>query len=182
VIEPPVVLTPMSEAREVVEDYRSVGLSLRQHPVAFLRPRFAHSGMITCADLATARDGSRVTVPGIVLVRQRPGSAQGVLFITIEDETGIANLIVWPSLFERQRRLVLTAGMIAVRGLVQREGIVIHVVAEHLTDLSDLLRELDQSEERFAFPAGRGDEARSGGGGPDARERASIKVPTRDFR
>jgi error-prone DNA polymerase len=182
VIEPPVVLTPMSEAREVVEDYRSVGLSLRQHPVAFLRPRFAHGGMITCADLATARDGSRVTVPGIVLVRQRPGSAQGVLFITIEDETGIANLIVWPSLFERQRRLVLTAGMIAVRGLVQREGIVIHVVAEHLIDLSDLLRELDQSEERFAFPAGRGDQARSGGSEPDARERASIKMPTRDFR
>ena len=182
VIEPAVALTPMSEAREVVEDYRSIGLSLRRHPAAFLRRHFAHTGMIACADLTTARDGARVTVPGIVLVRQRPGSAQGVLFITIEDETGIANLIVWPSLFERQRRLILTAGMIAARGRVQREGIVIHVVAEHLTDLSDLLRRLGQSEEGFAFQPGRGDEARSGGGGPDSRERAGIRVATRDFR
>jgi error-prone DNA polymerase len=172
----------MSEAREVVEDYRSIGLSLRRHPAAFLRPHFAHTGMIACADLATARDGARVTVPGIVLVRQRPGSAQGVLFITIEDETGIANLIVWPSLFERQRRLILTAGMIAARGRMQREGIVIHVVAEHLTDLSDLLRRLGQSEEDFAFQPGRGDEARGGGGGPDSRERAGLRVATRDFR
>jgi len=181
-IEPSVALTPMSEANEVIEDYRSVGLSLRRHPAAFLRPRFAHTGMIACADLATARDGARVTVPGIVLVRQRPGSAQGVLFITIEDETGIANLIVWPSLFERQRRLILTAGMIAAHGRVQREGIVILVVAEHLTDLSDLLRRLGQSDEGFTFQPGRGDEARGGGGGPDSRERTGIKVPTRDFR
>jgi error-prone DNA polymerase len=171
----------MTEEREVVEDYRSVGLSLRRHPAAFLRPHFAHTGMIACADLATTRDGARVTVPGIVLVRQRPGSARGVLFITIEDETGIANLIVWPSLFERQRRLILTAGMIAARGRVQREGIVIHVVAEHLTDLSDLLRRLGQSEQGFTFQPSRGDEAR-GAGGPDSRERAGIKVPTRDFR
>jgi len=182
VIEPSVALTPMSEANEVIEDYRSVGLSLRRHPAAFLRPHFAHTGMIACADLATARDGAWVTVPGIVLVRQRPGSAQGVLFITIEDETGIANLIVWPSLFERQRRLILTAGMIAAHGRVQREGIVIHVVAEHLTDLSDLLRRLGQSDDGFTFQPGRGDEARGGGGGPDSRERTGIKVPTRDFR
>ncbi len=182
VIEPTVALTPMSETREVVEDYRSIGLSLRRHPAVFLRPHFAGAGMITCADLATTRDGAQVTVPGIVLVRQRPGSAQGVLFITIEDETGIANLIVWPNLFERQRRLILTAGMMAARGRVQREGIVIHVVAEHLTDLSDLLRGLGQSEEGFSFQPSRGDEARGGGGGPDSRERAGIKVPTRDFR
>ncbi len=182
VIEPAVALTPMSETREVVEDYRSIGLSLRRHPAVFLRPHFARAGMITCADLATTRDGARVTVPGIVLVRQRPGSAQGVLFITIEDETGIANLIVWPNLFERQRRLILTAGMMAARGRVQREGIVIHVVAEHLADLSDLLRGLGQSEEGFSFQPGRADEARGGGGGPDSRERAGIKVPTRDFR
>lgn len=181
-IEPSVALTPMSEANEVVEDYRSVGLSLRRHPAAFLRPHLIHTGMIACADLATTRDGARVTVPGIVLVRQRPGSAQGVLFITIEDETGIANLIVWPSLFERQRRLILTAGMIAARGRVQREGIVIHVVAEHLTDLSDLLRQLGQSEAGFAFQPGRGDEARGRGGRPDSRDRTGIKVPTRDFR
>jgi DNA polymerase III alpha subunit len=88
--------------------------------------------------LAT-RDGRGVSVAGLVLVRQRPGSANRVLFITIEDETEIANLIIWPSLFERQRRLILSASMIGCRGKVQREGEVIHVIAEHLTDLSGLL-------------------------------------------
>ena len=79
-----------------------------------------------------AGDGRWVTVPGIVLVRQKPGSAKGVMFITIEDETGVANLIVWPSLFERQRRLVLSAGMLACRGRVQREGDVVHVIAKQV--------------------------------------------------
>ncbi len=167
-IEPATALPRMTEAGEVVQDYRSIGLSLRRHPAAFLRPKFRRAGMIACADLAHARDGQTVTVPGIVLVRQRPGSARGVLFMTIEDETGIANLIVWPSLFERQRRLILTAGMLACRGRVQREGIVIHVVAQHLTDFSDDLRRLGQHE--AVLPAG-----------PDIRG-PGIKVPTRDFR
>ncbi len=123
-IEPATALPRMTEAGEVVQDYRSIGLSLRRHPAAFLRPKFRRVGMITCADLVQARDGQTVTVPGIVLVRQRPGSAHGILFMTIEDETGIANLIVWPSLFEQQRRVILTAGMLACRGRVQREGIV----------------------------------------------------------
>ena len=81
---------------------------------------------------------------GLVLVRQRPGTATGVIFITIEDETGIANLVVWSSLFERQRRIVLSASMLGCRGRVQREGDVIHVVAEQLEDLSDLLRSVGQ--------------------------------------
>ena len=126
----------MTAGREVVEDYRSTGLSLRRHPVSFLRADLDAQRIVRCADLANARDGQRLTVAGIVLVRQRPGSARGVLFITIEDETGHANLIVWPSVFDRQRRLVLTASMLACRGKVQREGEVIHVVADHLTDLS----------------------------------------------
>ncbi len=159
-LEPVTSMPPMAEARAVVEDYRSTGLSLRRHPAAFLREDFARLGIIPCADLTTSRDGQIVTVAGIVLVRQRPGSASGVLFVTIEDETGIANLIIWPSLFERQRRIILGAGMIACRGRLQREGIVIHVVAEKLTDLSDKLRALG----RESAPAG------------------GIKVPTRDFR
>ena len=173
--EAPVSLGEMPEPREVVEDYRSIGLSLRNHPVSFMRTDLADTGMITCADLKRARDGQRVVVPGIVLVRQRPGSARGVLFITIEDETGIANLIVWPSLFERQRRLILSAGMLACRGRVQREGEVIHVVAEHLIDLSDQLRALGRGEGQDC-------------GRPrnliDRNRRASegINVPTRDFR
>jgi error-prone DNA polymerase len=173
-IEPTIALPALTEAGEVVQDYRSTGLSLRRHPAAFLRPKFRRAGMIACADLAQAQDGRTVTVPGIVLVRQRPGSASGVLFVTIEDETGIANLIVWPSLFERQRRLILTAGMLACRGRVQREGIVIHVVARHLIDLSDDLRGLSRSA--AALPATPYTHPR------DVRPGSGIKVPTRDFR
>jgi error-prone DNA polymerase len=117
-------------------------------------------------------------VPGIVLVRQRPGSASGVLFITVEDETGVANLIVWPSVFERQRRLVVNARMLACHGRVQREGDVIHVIADRLEDLSDLLGRVGEREESLPVRSGRGDEARHGVG-PDPR---GIKVATRDFR
>ncbi len=152
--EPAVRLPPLPAGGEVMADYRSLGLSLRAHPVAFLRAALARQGMIACAGLARARDGARVTVPGLVLVRQRPGSARGVLFITIEDETGFANLIVWPDRFERQRRLILSAGMVAARGRVQREGEVVHVIVDELTDLSALL---------------------AGVGG-------ALRVPTRDFR
>ena len=131
-IEPAVALTPMLEGRQVVVNYRSVGLTLGQHPVAFLRPVLRERGMVACYDLSSTRDGRKVVVPGIVLVRQKPGSAKGVMFITIEDETGVANLILWADRFEKQRRLVLSAGMIACHGRVQREGEVIHVVTDHL--------------------------------------------------
>ena len=100
-VEPVVTLAAMREGAEVVEDYHAVGLSLRDHPVAFLRTALAARGMIACADLAHIRDGRRVVVPGLVLVRQRPDSAKGVMLITIEDETGVANLILWPNRFEK---------------------------------------------------------------------------------
>ena len=120
------------------------------------------------------------------------------MFITLEDETEVANLIVWPSLFERQRRLVLSAGMIAARGRVQRAGLVIHLVAEHLIDFSPLLRSVGDRDEPFALPTGRGDEAKHGGA-PDPREAlgrktrdisnpdlrfedGGIRVRTRDFK
>ncbi len=201
-VEPHVPLVPMKEGREVVEDYRSVGLSLGQHPVSFLRATLRARGMVTCGDLAGTRDGRKVVVPGIVLVRQKPGSAKGVMFITIEDETGVANLILWKDRFEKQRRLVLSAGMIACHGRVQREGEVIHVVTDHLEDLSDLLRSVGERDEAFPVVHGRGDGAthpagqdpRSGPGAvtempvprdiyvPDLRLGSGIKVPTRDFR
>jgi DNA polymerase III alpha subunit len=97
-------LPPMTRGREVVEDYRSQGLSLRPHPLAFLRSGLAAQDISPCGALREARDGSRITVSGLVMVRQRPGSAKGVMFITLEDETDIANLIIWPSLFDKQRR------------------------------------------------------------------------------
>ena len=106
--EPAVALKAMTAGREVVEDYDHVGLTLREHPVAFLRRDLARQKVMTCADAAAARDGRSVTVAGLVLVRQKPGSAKGVMFITIEDETGIANLVIWPALFEKQRRVILS--------------------------------------------------------------------------
>ncbi|GAB2295009.1 hypothetical protein Dimus_029197 [Dionaea muscipula] len=135
-MEPAVTIVPMIDGREVVEDYAHVGLTLRQHPVTFLRDELRQHGVMPCADLLAKQDGRRVTVAGLVLVRQRPGTATGVIFITLEDETGIANLVIWSSLFERQRGVVLSANMLECRGRVQREGDVIHVVAEELSDLT----------------------------------------------
>jgi error-prone DNA polymerase len=179
--EPPISLTPMTAGREVVEDYRSTGVTLRRHPVSFLRADLDAQRIVCCGDLASVRDGQHLTVAGIVLVRQRPGSARGVIFITIEDETGHANLIVWSSVFDRQRRLVLTASMLACRGKVQREGEVIHVVAEHLTDLSPLLRSVGQRGDDFPVRYTSADHFKHPAG-PDPRETKGIKVPTRDFR
>jgi error-prone DNA polymerase len=160
--EPAVALTPMTEGREVVEDYRSKGLTLRQHPLAFLRGELRERKIHSCATLRHVRDGQRLTIAGLVLVRQKPGSAKGVMFMTIEDETDVANIIVWPSLFEKQRRLILSSGMMAVRGRYQREGGVTHLIAEHLIDLSDLLRSVGDRDDPFSMRHGRGDEAKVG--------------------
>ena len=138
-IEPTVVLAPMGEGAEVVEDYRASGLSLRAHPLAFLRDELKARKMITCEALRTTRDGRWVELAGLVLVRQKPGSAKGVMFITLEDETEVANLVVWTKTFEANRRTVLGASMMGVRGQVQREGEVIHVIAQRLDDLSAML-------------------------------------------
>lgn len=177
--EPEVALPAMAQGREVVEDYRSTGLTLRQHPVWFLRAELTRQRIVPCAALTDLRDGMRATVAGVILVRQRPGSASGVVFITIEDETGHANLIVWPPVFERQRLLVMSASMLACRGKVQKEGEVIHVVADQLTDLSTLLASVGQRDDPFPLDHGRGD-AITHPNGDDPRERG-IKVATRDF-
>ena len=159
--ETPVALAPLSQGREVVEDYRATQLSLRAHPVAFLRDRLAARRITKCADLMQMKDGARVEVAGLILVRQRPGSAKGVVFVTLEDETGIANTVLWKDRFEANRRTVMAATMLAVRGRVQREGIVIHVVAEQLTDLTDWLREVGELDlPRLTMP---GDGATHGG-------------------
>jgi error-prone DNA polymerase len=160
--EPAVELTPMTEGREVVEDYRSKGLTLRQHPLAFLRGELRERRIHSCATLRRVRDGQWLTIAGMVLVRQKPGSAKGVMFMTIEDETDVANIIVWPSLFEKQRRLILSSGMLGVRGRFQREGGVTHLIAEHLIDLTDLLRSVGDRDDPFSMRHGRGDEAKIG--------------------
>ncbi|MBV9757505.1 MAG: error-prone DNA polymerase, partial [Alphaproteobacteria bacterium] len=156
VSEPVVTLRPMTSGREVVEDYSTVSLTLRQHPVMFLRSDLAARHILPCAEAGAAPDGQWLTTAGLVLVRQRPGSAKGVLFITIEDETGIANVVVWPHVFERQRRLILSATMFAVAGRTQREGEVVHIVAHKLADLSGLLRSVGDRDQPFPLPHGRG--------------------------
>ena len=149
--EPAVPLAPMTGGREVVEDYARVGLSLRGHPLAFLREELGRRGI---DPLRRPRPASRTAQgrgAGLVLVRQKPGKGN-VTFITIEDETGIANMIIWPSVFERQRRLVLTASMIACHGKVQKESGVIHVITDRLTDLSGLLRDVGERDDPVHSP------------------------------
>ncbi len=141
--EPPVELPPMSDGEAVVADYRMLRLSLRAHPLALLRPHLGDD--LPAEKLAETKDGRRVSVTGLVLARQRPGTAKGVIFATLEDETATANIIVWPAKFEEFRRQVLTARMMRITGKLQREGQVIHVIADRIEDLSDMLDLLDDA-------------------------------------
>ena len=136
--EPAVALPAMPLTEHVVEDYVTTGLSLKEHPVRFFRERLSALGAMRNAALRSEdlRQDMRVTVAGLVLVRQRPGTAKGVIFMTLEDETDIANIIVWPKAFEHNRRVVMSGRFLAVRGRLQRAGLVIHVVAESFVDLS----------------------------------------------
>ena len=179
--EPAVALRPMTAGSEVVEDYGHVGLTLRQHPIAFLRADLAARRIVTCTEAMQARDGRWLEAAGLVLVRQRPGSAKGVMFITLEDETGIANLVVWPQVFETFRRVVMGASMIAVRGRIQREGEVVHLVAQRLSDLSAELASVGSRDATFPLPHGRGDQVTHAGGGPDPRELPPKGLRTRDI-
>jgi error-prone DNA polymerase len=176
--EPEVALTPLTGGREVVEDYRTVQLSLRAHPLAFLRGELGPK-VTTCAGLARLKDGARVEVAGLVLIRQRPGKGN-VTFITLEDETGIANVILWQRKFEEQRRIVMSAAMIAVKGQMQKEGEVIHIVADRLEDLTPLLHQVGAMD----FPH-RYAPADGGKGVPadprKAKSQGVIKVKSRDF-
>ncbi len=135
-------LPAMSLGEHVTEDYRSLHLSLKEHPVALLRESLKARGYRPCAALKGWPKDERVSLAGLVLVRQRPGSASGVIFVTLEDEGGIANLVIWPGVFEANRPVVLKSRLMGVTGKVQREGEVIHVVAERLVDLSPLLSTL----------------------------------------
>jgi len=178
--EPHVALKPMTAGGEVVEDYSHVGLTLRRHPVAFLRADLQARRIVTCADAMQARDGAWLEAAGLVLIRQRPGSAKGVLFVTIEDETDIANLVVWPQTFEKFRRVVMGASMLAARGRIQREGEVVHLVAHRLADLSADLATVGSREAAFPLPHGRGDQVKASGG-PDPRELPPKGLRTRDI-
>ena len=137
-VEPDAHLPPMPPGEEVIEDYRRLKLSLRAHPVSFVRRELDARGVTRNGDLLYSKR-AREKVAGLVLVRQRPGSASGVVFMTIEDETGVANAIVWPKLFEKLRATVIGARFVAISGKYQNESGVIHVIAEHIEDLTPLL-------------------------------------------
>jgi error-prone DNA polymerase len=144
--EAQVELPFMSAPQEVAEDYRTTSLSLKAHPVAFFRDDLARMGVLPARALKAQRDRKRLSVGGLVLVRQRPGTAKGVVFLTLEDETGIANIVVWKDAFDANRRLVMTSSFLVVHGQLQRAGEVIHLVAERFTDLSHKLGEMRDDE------------------------------------
>jgi error-prone DNA polymerase len=136
------LLRAPSEGEDVVADYRELGLTLGRHPLALLRGRLEARGLLTAVELRALPPGTRTRTAGLVLVRQRPGTASGVTFITVEDETGVTNLIVWRNLAERYRSAVYESRLLAVEGVVQREGEVLHLVAERLADRSTWLGRL----------------------------------------
>jgi error-prone DNA polymerase len=140
----PAKLPTMPLSEHVVNDYQTVRLSLKAHPMSFLRDHYAEQKFITADRLQSIRDGKRVSMAGLVLIRQRPGSAKGVCFITLEDETGIANLVVWPDVFDRQRKIVMGARLMVAHGIIQRDADdgVIHLVVRRLEDHTHMLRHL----------------------------------------
>lgn len=147
--EPQAKLPDMPPGEQVVEDYRYLSLSLKAHPVSFLREELRKAGVTRNVDLLRVANGKRVTIAGLVLVRQRPGSASGVIFMTLEDETGVANAIVWPKMFEKYRSVVMGARLVKIVGRLQSQSGVIHTVVEHIEDMTPLLGILQREARRF---------------------------------
>jgi error-prone DNA polymerase len=168
----PAALPAMTLAEHVVADYRTSGLSLKAHPLRFLRSALIREGVLSCAEAVQRGEGKRVAVAGVVLVRQRPASASGVVFVTLQDETGIVNVVVWPSVIARDRAALIGASLLVVEGRIQRsvEGVV-HVVAERLTDRTAALRRLEAAD-ALRLPT------RASG----QRREARLMPRSRDFR
>jgi error-prone DNA polymerase len=143
------MLRAPTEGEDIVADYASLGLTLGRHPLALLRPQLQRRGLLPAEQAVNMKDGVLVTTGGLVICRQRPGSAAGVLFMTLEDETGVVNLVVWQSVLDRYRRELLGAQLLGVHGPVQREGRVVHVVARTLFDHTDLLGALNTTSRNF---------------------------------
>ncbi|QBF29872.1 error-prone DNA polymerase [Thalassococcus sp. S3] len=141
-----VLLPAMPLSEHVVADYQTTGLSLKAHPMSFLRTGYSRQGFTPASELWSMRFGQPVSVSGIVLIRQRPGSAKGVVFVTIEDETGVVNIVVWPDMLARSRKEVMGARLMAVHGMVQKDADVIHVVAHRIIDDTAALINLSEDE------------------------------------
>ncbi len=154
--ETPFLLPQMPICEHVVSDYQTLRLSLKRHPMSFMRRSMTEQGYTATADLDRLYNGRKVKVAGLVLIRQRPGSAKGVCFITLEDETGVANLVIWPKVMEAYRKVIMQSRIIEVHGTVQKDADVLHVVAHHLADRSDVLGRL--SNDPMQVPLARADE------------------------
>jgi len=161
--EAQLVLPLLTEAAHVVEDYATTGLSLKAHPVSFVRKQLDSLGVTAAGNLAKMKNGDAIKVAGLITVRQRPGTAKGVLFVTIEDESGFANLVVWAKVFEKYRKDIIQARLLMVEGKLQIEGQVIHVIANSCFNLSQLLRGMaaNNNVESALETLSRGDEKNS---------------------
>jgi error-prone DNA polymerase len=198
--EPAVALPAMPIGEEVIEDYAWLRLSLKSHPLALLRRTLESDGLVPASGLAGLASGRWIKVGGLVLVRQRPGSANGIGFITLEDETGVVNLVVYPDVFERYRRAILGARLLAAWGSIDRQGMVVHVKARRFVDLSDRLDQLGEADPAASQPASaQPGSAQPGSGGlvpalaradhgsqpkpmpPPAARRRLLKATSRDF-
>ena len=192
----PAQLPAMPLAEHVISDYQTIRLSLKAHPMHFLRAHYAAQKFVTAEQLKSLKDGRRLWMAGVVLIRQRPGTSKGVVFITIEDETGIANLVVWPALFEKQRKIVMGARLMAVHGVIQRDeqqpdcrgqsgpghgSEVIHVVAARLEDHTHLLSRLSD-DSLLPSTLEKADHAGSWGR-PQSRHPRNVEIipKSRDF-
>jgi error-prone DNA polymerase len=144
----PLLRAPM-EGDDIVADYASLGLTLGRHPLALLRERLIAAGLLAAKDLRALPHGARAATAGLVTCRQCPGSGAGVIFVTIEDETGTSQVVVWPNIAEKQRAVLLGARLLAVFGEVQREGEVLHFIAQRLEDRSTLLGRLMTTSRDF---------------------------------
>jgi error-prone DNA polymerase len=149
IVESTAELAAPTEGQDILADYASLGLTLGRHPLALLRPRLKKLSMITAEELGHTPTGTPVHVAGLVTCRQHPGTAKGVIFVTLEDETGQINVVVWARLSRKQRRPLLGARLLGVDGILERESGVTHLIAERLTDHSALIADLDTRSRDF---------------------------------
>jgi error-prone DNA polymerase len=183
VAEQDIQLPAMSLPEHVVQDYSSMALSLKAHPVSFVRQKLRQLGVTAAASLEQHHDGVPISVAGLVLVRQRPGTASGIVFITLEDETGVVNLVVFKKLFDKYRKEILSARLLMVKGKLQREGEVIHVIVRECYNLNHLLNDMATTEEEQSslLTLSRADEKDADPSRPDSRKRSPRVVQTEIF-
>ncbi|HEX3664051.1 MAG TPA: error-prone DNA polymerase [Rhizomicrobium sp.] len=186
--EEEVRLPPLCLGEHIVQDYMALSMSLKAHPLSLLRTKMHARGITPNAKIIDTPDGARITVAGLVLVRQRPGTASGVIFITLEDEASIANIIVWPKVFETYRRTLLASRLLMVTGKLQKQGIVTHVIADKLVDLTSDLSLLSVTHGDKCEALARADQLKHDGQGswrdaPHRHRRDTQAIPkSRDFR